>query len=61
MFCKLKQACSNSNEYHMWFCNLVQACSNSNEYHMWFYNLVQACSNSKKDLLMSNKLKIATS
>ena len=45
----------------MWFYNLVQDCSNSNEYHMWFYNLVQACSNSKKDLLMSNKLKIATS
>ena len=45
----------------MWFCNLEQACSNSNEYHMWFCNLVQACSNSKKDLLMSNKLKIATS
>ncbi len=61
MVCKLKQSCSNSNEYHMWFCNLEQACSNSNEYHMWFYNLVQACSNSKKDLLMSNKLKIATS
>ena len=43
------------------FCKLKQVCSNSNEYHMWLYNLVQACSNSKKDLLMSNKLKIATS
>ena len=28
-FCKLVQACFNSNEHYMWFHNLVQACSNS--------------------------------
>lgn len=60
-FCKLVQACFNSNEHYMWFHKLVQDCSNSNEHYMWFCNLVQACSNSKKGLTVSNKLKIAAS
>ena len=30
-FCKIEQACTNSNEPYMWFCKIEQACINSNE------------------------------
>lgn len=55
-FCKIEQACSNSNKPYMWFSKIEQACTNSDESYIWFYKIEQACSILKQGAMLNATL-----